>query len=191
MNTPSSPAAQNDIMLCLREETREEHVLTEEAVDILSHLQSVASYRGLLERFYGFYLALGQTDPNMREKAIWLYQDLSALGMSREAIDRIPAYSHVPVAKTSAEKLGYAYVIGGSSLGGQLIARNIRENLGLGPEDGARFFHGHGEETGARWRAFGVEARASAAPEEHGAIVDAAKRMFQAFRQSVGEPVDA
>jgi heme oxygenase len=49
---------------------------------------------------------------------------------------------------------GALYVVEGSALGGQLIARQLSERLGITAERGGAFFAGWGERTGSRWREF-------------------------------------
>jgi heme oxygenase len=46
------------------------------------------------------------------------------------------------------------YVLEGSALGGQVIARALRERWALGPHNGAAYFGGHGADTGACWADF-------------------------------------
>ena len=46
---------------------------------------------------------------------------------------------------------GVLYVLEGSTLGGQLIARALERHLALGPTTGAAYFQGYGAETRARW----------------------------------------
>jgi heme oxygenase len=53
-----------------------------------------------------------------------------------------------------AHGFGMLYVIEGSTLGGQYIARNITERFGLDAAHGLAFFQGDGTSTGALWRDF-------------------------------------
>lgn len=50
--------------------------------------------------------------------------------------------------------LGWLYVIEGSQLGGQAIAKHIRRHLNITPENGGSFFAGHGRKTAKRWLSF-------------------------------------
>jgi heme oxygenase len=47
---------------------------------------------------------------------------------------------------------GCLYVLEGACLGGQIIARALRERLPLTDDHGLSFFVGDGSRTGARWR---------------------------------------
>lgn len=82
-----------------------------------------------------------------------LAADLLALGLSQAAIDALPR--HAPFALDRPEDAwGLLYVLEGSTLGGQLIARHVGSVLGLDPASGASALVPHGTETGVLWRAF-------------------------------------
>lgn len=73
----------------------------------------------------------------------------------REALHLPPA--HVDLAldlRGPSAALGSMYVLEGAALGGQVIARRVAAQFGLGPEHGAAFFNGWGSRTGAMWREF-------------------------------------
>lgn len=55
---------------------------------------------------------------------------------------------------SSAAAFGSLYVMEGSALGGQLIARQLAQQHGLDADSGARYFIGWGAETGVHWREF-------------------------------------
>jgi heme oxygenase len=50
--------------------------------------------------------------------------------------------------------LGTMYVMEGSTLGGQLIARHVEVALHLGDGQGSSYFRGHGSQTGPMWKEF-------------------------------------
>jgi len=60
-----------------------------------------------------------------------------------------------------SEIVGMMYPLEGSTLGGQVISKHLRRNLGLTPDHGARFFHGYGDDTESFWSAFIEFAEAS------------------------------
>ena len=66
------------------------------------------------------------------------------------ALPRCDAYS----IRTAEAAWGTLYVLEGSTLGGQLIARHLAETLGLGPTSGAGGLVPHGADTGGLWRDF-------------------------------------
>jgi len=77
-------------------------------------------------------------------------RDLASLGLPRLPA---PAPAHLFLPGLPAA-LGSLYVLEGSALGGQVIARQVARDHGLGPLDGAAYFNGWGARTGAMWREF-------------------------------------
>ncbi|HEY9155092.1 MAG TPA: biliverdin-producing heme oxygenase, partial [Opitutaceae bacterium] len=66
-----------------------------------------------------------------REKTVWLREDLAALGVSSGDIDALPRCEELPDLTSAARALGSFYVWEGSTLGGQIISRHLREKLGI------------------------------------------------------------
>jgi heme oxygenase len=87
----------------------------------------------------------------------------------------------MPMLEGEAEFLGATYVMEGSRLGGQLIARHVEGQLALEPGQGDAYFLGFGEETGAKWKELigMLEARVPEGEEER--AIGAAKAMFALF----------
>lgn len=82
----------------------------------------------------------------------------------------------------SAE-FGYLYVKQGSTLGGQVISRNLHHALGLVPGEDNSFFFGYGVNTGPQWKSFIT--RLENQPDlDEGQIVDAAMNTFETIQQS-------
>ena len=73
------------------------------------------------------------------------------------------------------------YVMEGSTLGGQLIARHVKQALHLPDGCGNTFFHGHGDLTGSMWKEFCQMLKTEIPNEQTGAVVASAKSMFQTF----------
>lgn len=89
-------------------------------------------------------------------------------------LDTLPAYA------------GALYVVEGSTLGGQLIARALQRHLELGPQNGAAFFAGYGPQTGPRWQAlvqFLDQLPQTAQTQQQ--AVNAALQTFALFEQSL------
>ncbi|MEM1271614.1 MAG: biliverdin-producing heme oxygenase, partial [Bacteroidota bacterium] len=78
----------------------------------------------------------------------------------------------------------------GATLGGKLIARRLRRQLGVTPDAGAAFYFSYGEDLGAMWKAFkaalNAHAARSEAPED--TYVTAARSTFLAMERWVSEP---
>jgi heme oxygenase len=83
-----------------------------------------------------------------------------------------------------ASFLGAMYVMEGSTLGGQYIARHVEEVLGLEAGPGDAYFRGYGANTGAMWQSFKSLLRDL--PEEHSSeAIAAAKGMFGYFEHAI------
>lgn len=88
-----------------------------------------------------------------------------------------------PVGWGDAHAFGMLYVIEGSTLGGQYIARNINARFGLDAAHGLAFFHGDGPRTGALWRDFRADlARHVDTAERVAAAVAGAAWTFEALQ---------
>ena len=125
-------------------------------------------YMGLLLRFYGFYAPLEthldgrsewdelQLDYAPRKRLAALTADLVALGWSEAAIQQIIACAPLPPLESAAQIGGLMYVLEGSTLGGTMISRRLRQSLGVHPEigGGGQFFYSHGPQVGRMWRDF-------------------------------------
>ena len=155
-------------MGALRTATAAHHERLERRVDIERALRSRATYRELLERFYGFYRPLEDvlapiSVPGFayRRKLPLIEADLAALGGDVAAL---PVAPRVPAVATVGDALGVAYVIEGSALGGAVIGRMVRRELGLT----SAFFHGTG--IAPQWRAFGAVVERHAPVSEQAAI---------------------
>lgn len=87
----------------------------------------------------------------------------------------------LPPTPDTASLLGAMYVMEGSTLGGQLIARHVERVLPLSDGNGSKFFRGHRDQTGPLWKEF-CEVLQTRVPEsDTPAVIDAAKKMFAAF----------
>mgnify|MGYP003871919305 CR=1 FL=1 len=178
----------------LRAETQALHSALEARIPVMDPAFSPADYRRLLVRFYGYYLPLearlvawSQADARRidyaeRLKAPALERDLIALGETAETIARLPRCAVLPALATEAEGLGCLYVVEGSTLGGQVITRQLQKSLGLAPESGDAFFSGYGAETGPRWKAFcSCLEEAAARLDQDDAIIAGANETFRTF----------
>ena len=172
----------------LRRCTRESHSALEEQIAIEQALGSIESYGDLLQRFLAIYQVLEPqvlstpdldrwvTDLPQRRRVPDLLTDLKAL-------DR-PQYSQLSATAAPAtdvpDALGCLYVLEGSTLGGQLIAQQVTERLGLTPEHGCQFFAGAGRNTRALWNSFAqsLESFAAAHPECRRQIAQSALTTF-------------
>jgi heme oxygenase (biliverdin-IX-beta and delta-forming) len=189
----SSSANIESILPRLRGETQPSHARLERRVDIMNRVRTPSDYRTLLEIFYGLYQPLeSEIVRSIHQIAPWLPDignrlrtpslkvDLRVLG--NVCPEALPLAS-VPPLQTLSEIFGCLYVLEGSTLGGQIISRQIGSHLGFTPENGCSFFACHGAETGNMWRKFGdaIEAYAVSHPEGRVTMIRAATNTFSAF----------
>lgn len=154
------------LLAALRHRTRDEHDRIESLLRLTDPMD-LPRYAGIVSGFHAF---LSRWEPRVAQALPVHLHDwgrargrsaLAAadmLDMSATAPDTLAqaaehAVDEVPL-HDAASAFGSMYVIEGSALGGQVIAPMLERHLGLTPEHGARYFHGHGARTGAMWREF-------------------------------------
>jgi heme oxygenase (biliverdin-IX-beta and delta-forming) len=193
--TPFTPVAvaAPSILQRLRFETRDAHAAIEKAIALTDKTLTLRTYRQVLESFYGFYkpvegaiAAAGMPawlDVAARSKTALLEADLQRLGPQGASV--LPLCNSLPPLGTVAQRLGCLYVMEGATLGGMLISRHIRENLGIYPDSGGRFFHGYGSSTAVMWNDFraGLLSFASVAPQEQDLIIATARATFETLQR--------
>lgn len=178
MHAPASASAarQASLPVLLRAATAAAHARIE-ANPVLSRLLaddlSRDEYAAILARLHGHHapaeaaiaawaataaLPAGLHLDRRLDRTGRLAADLAALGVSPHVLPR----AVVPRPGNDAEAWGLLYVLEGSVLGGQVIARQLQRRLAIGPASGAGFFAPPG--AGARWRSFRALLEASALP---------------------------
>lgn len=176
----------------LRTATRESHRQLEDGLRIETRLADPGRYRVLLAGFFGMHeplearLAqcrdLGRLGYHMAErtKIPALRRDLAALGLSDADINALPRFQAPEFASVGAA-LGTAYVLEGSTLGGQSITRLIAQG---GHDVPAEFFNVYGARTREQWLDFldclGSYEKTGGKPDP---VTTAACDTFQAFAQ--------
>ncbi|RRR69340.1 MAG: hypothetical protein EI684_15925 [Candidatus Viridilinea halotolerans] len=179
----------------LKETTRLDHEEIGRVVDIPSRIASLDSYRALLVQFYGFYTPLETTLANVAElatvvddlearyKLALLHRDLVALGLTTEAIAQLPRCQALPALPSVAAALGCLYVTEGSTLGGQILVRQLQSALQLSPDAGLAFFYAYGPTTGSMWRRFGAQLEAYAStPELEAEVIAGTQATYRAMQ---------
>ncbi|HEX4608640.1 MAG TPA: biliverdin-producing heme oxygenase [Urbifossiella sp.] len=151
-----------DLLAELKTRTRPHHERIEAGLNPMREGLTRADYEYLLAGFYGFYApwedrAATALRPDLRaefdrrRKAPALDRDLRFLGADPAGL---PRCARLPPTDSAAAVLGAMYVVEGSTLGGQHIARHLARTLGVRPGAGCDFFSGYGDETGAMWKQF-------------------------------------
>ncbi len=178
----------------LRDETRDLHERVEHRLPLLDADLTLERYRATLLALHALHAPLerrlaavpgldrGGLDLAGRRRAGRLAADLRTLGTPPSLLDaespHVPDVADVPLA------LGALYVLEGSTLGGQLLARHVTRVLPVTPGDGCTFLASHGTPVGAAWRRFRRALRARADRSDRAfadRIVDGARRTFVAF----------
>jgi heme oxygenase (biliverdin-IX-beta and delta-forming) len=146
----------------LRQATRPYHERLEATLVFMKPGLTRADYQEMLRKLWGLYMPLEHQiasipdlsryiDYDVRRKQPLLEEDMHVLGVSSAQLMPCP---QVPDIRTVPQALGCLYVLEGSTLGGQLIARHVKKQLGLDVATGCSFFHGYGDKTGLMWREF-------------------------------------
>jgi heme oxygenase len=192
MQPEKSAQKPDGILARLKRETRSQHESTEGDVDLMRPDFTKENYRDLLVKFYSFYkpfedkvsqaIAENRIEFNHSERLNTpkLEKDLKSLGMSDEEISNIETTEEIPQLDSKERIFGSLYVIEGSTLGGQVISRHLKQNLGIDETNGTAFFSGYGKETGPMWKAFG-EAITNFADksDNHDEIIAGARETFE------------
>ena len=179
----------------LRDATRAHHERVEAAVDLPGRTRDRETYRALLASLLGLFGPLERrlaalpwhaagVDLDAHRRAGLLRADVAALGGDPGAVRD----AAVPPLASLADGFGALYVLEGSALGGQILAREAEAALGLGGV-GTRFFRSDGRPPGAAWRAFGRALDGYlVTPERLAHARRTAEATFDAFEQAVLAP---
>ena len=117
---------------------------------------------------------------DQRYRAPLILKDLPLLGHPGTP----PLCPALPPLGTRPQLLGAMYVLEGSTLGGQVIARQL-DKAGIMAH---AFFTGRAERTGPLWKAFCQLLTDAAAPEDQPAIVASAILTFQTLSAWLNQP---
>lgn len=130
----------------------------------------------------GFEYALG-------DRIDWLQRDL--INLSGQCGRMPPSAAHVqwlwPPFDSAAAVIGALYVIEGSTLGGQVIAPQLKRSLGVERDRGASFFHGYGDKTNQHWQHFWLYAANHCPPECQVVALFTAIELFNAIEKGVDD----
>ncbi len=154
------------------------HQRVEDGVDILGRTGNVGATVELLGRMEAFYRAF---EPQIASQAFFIAR-LPRLQIDLDAL--APGWSPLPAPSIPRleSPVGGLYVVEGAALGGQIIARHLRERLRFD----STFFGGEG--VGPRWRAFRELLDAT---DDYAAVERSAIATFLAFEAAVVRPEEA
>ena len=171
----------------LREETETDHRAVEASLSFMSDELRLEEYLTALQRLHGVVSAwelLAETVSSTelrimletRARRFLLEDDIRALQ------GQVPAgTAPLPQFRSRAEFLGALYVMEGSRLGGQFIARHVSAVLGLKDGIGTSYFRGFGEKTGSNWKELLRILESEISESDTGSTIAGARAMFQAF----------
>ena len=176
----------------LKLETAAEHAAIEGATGVMDPNLDLDAYRSYLARTFGFYRVVEDMmcrawvweelglSTSARLKLPLLLRDLDELGVIEPL--RLPECDAPPEWPSLAEAVGGAYVLEGSTLGGRVIARHVRQRLG---EDVPRhFLEGYWAQTGEYWQDFRASLLVFASSEDiQDRVIAGAKSTFNAFNR--------
>ena len=171
----------------LRLETASDHNAVEQSVPLMDDGLTRATYISCLRKLHGIVAAWEEwaagnapawLQPLLatRRRVQLLRLDLTWFGAAYDDKRAI-----LPEMPDTAAVLGAMYVMEGSTLGGQLIARHVEQALGLVSGQGDAYFRGQAERTGGLWKEFCHMLRTNVADSETEAVIAGAKAMFRSF----------
>jgi heme oxygenase len=177
-----------DALTRMRAELRSAHDRLERTIALDGAGASRDRYAAFVERMLGFVepcearlRAAAGTPPGdlaARWKAPLLRSTLAALGVAGEAIDRLPRAGALPPLARWPDAYGYLYVLEGSTLGGQVLLRELGGRLSL-TEGESAFLRAYGPAVAPMWRQMLAQLEsAMAEPAAERAITATARDTF-------------
>jgi heme oxygenase len=172
----------------LRQETEADHRNIEGAVPLMHEGLDTPQYVQCLQQIHGVVVAWEERaaeigpewlKPSLlaRQRSPLLELDLAWFGVT-EKDERRPT---LPEMDDLPSLFGVMYVMEGSTLGGQFIARHVETALHLSEGQGSSYFRGHGSQTGPMWKEFCEMLKLRIPDEQTDAVVVSAKAMFRTF----------
>jgi len=149
-------------LVCLRQATQAIHTAFEHQLKIAKPDAQRQDYCNFIEAMWGWLSPFEQAlweakwpsemQADLRNnKREWLREDLRAAGLDDAAISALPLAPCELDLQTPASRFGVAYVLEGSQLGSQVLAKRLGPILAPWP---ARWLHGYGRDVSVRWRGF-------------------------------------
>ena len=183
----TTPTRAPETLAVLREATAPAHEAIDRQLQLGADL-ALERYVRILQGFEGFLSAwepavAGVLPPEQRawfsgrSRLAFVRQDLALLAPGAPSG---PAPMLPPLLNRAAA-FGAMYVLEGSALGGQVIARRIAERFGFDGQRGAAYFHGFGGRTGSLWREFRERLETEVDPAARGDACAAAVGTFEAL----------
>lgn len=176
----------------LRSETKHIHQALEKVmIPGIKQADTPEAYAKILNVFYGYFKAIenlldAQLDEKVvpaytqRRKADIILQDLKAMSLNGQLP---PLATDLPQISNLHQALGAMYVLEGSTLGGQVITKMLKQNLNVNDTAYLKFFSGYGDETQKMWASFmGVLDQHAQDESRQGEMIEAAINTFAKFK---------
>jgi heme oxygenase len=178
----------------LRARTARLHDQTELILGLPGAIQTLEQYRGWLCHFFGLYRPLERQLAGFSEwgnhglalpspsQSDCLAADLAVLGIDPAGVAQAPP-TLLPHLQMFAHALGALYVLEGSTLGGQVILRDVAARIGPQIAGATQFFGGRGAAVGQTWQAFktALNAFGRERPNRRDDVVAGAESVFGAI----------
>lgn len=193
---PVAPLNAAPLRQRLRQETDDIHQLLhrENGMNkLMSENGSKTDHLRVLKVFFQFYsraedffkfIPVELRFLNEAQPLVWLHKDFAVYGEPLPQVDTTYAQAtdKYVIAQTMESYLGYLYVKQGSTLGGQVISKQLKK-LGLEPGESQFFFNGSGSDTGDNWKEF-LAFLAQHEPNVNAAsVISSARAHFQILYQ--------
>lgn len=179
----------------LRSATQADHGALEDGLALLRAPLSHARFVQVLRGFHAFHsvweprvAGLIDDEPLLapRRRLALLQRDLLALGAEPGA----PVDFDLGFLRDESAAWGSLYVLEGSTLGGQVIAKALRRGAAWVPAQGLSYFNPHGRETAALWRGF-CDALEAAAPRlDAEEVVRGARASFRVLHDGLARALE-
>jgi heme oxygenase len=148
----------------LKLETKEVHSDAEKLIiRKITMINSVDDYVKFIKLYFGFFNPLEILTRKYIGKDV--LEDILERGNTKKIIDDIETCAgdstilsapSLPALTNVLQSIGAMYVMEGSTLGGQIIAKMLRDKSVNIPSNGLSFFEGYKENTITMWRSFTV-----------------------------------
>lgn len=181
-----------ELRMRLRDATADIHDRLEKQLPVMDPSFSRDDYRRLLERMFGFYEPIEESMAEAIRRDAWelefsarrkvnaLKHDLLSLGHTRESLERIPRAALLPKVLTREEFIGVSYVLEGSTLGGNVIVRQLKRRWGAEWE-ASQFFGIYGAGVHEKWQEFCKWLNHSSTTVSEEQVIAAAYSTFEAM----------
>jgi heme oxygenase (biliverdin-IX-beta and delta-forming) len=158
---------------------------------IVSGNITMTEYAEVLKRLHGFVLpaermigslitsASMEIDYQAIKRCAHLEKDLAFLGATADEVGKLPHSEDLATLDTVPKAIGVLYLFEGSRLGGQVLAKCLRDHFGFSELQGYAYFASNGANVAILWQSFKDEVGRYVASTAHeGEIIESAQRGF-------------